>query len=111
MAPGNEDGLPLGSPVRTDRMWDYDHTKFASNMTVVATLDNLEDGDRYTIGAFVGDECRGEGRFIDGLAFITIHSDGGEEVKFRLYDTLTGIFSDIDLTVRPLISMADISTD
>ncbi len=99
MAPGNEDGLPLGSPVRSDRMWDYDHTKFASNMTVVATLDNLEDGDRYTIGAFVGDECRGEGRFIDGLAFITIHSDGGEEVKFRLYDTLTGIFSDIDQTV------------
>ena len=107
MSAGNEDGSPQGSPAR---MWDYDHTRFASNMTVVAVLENLVDAERYTIGAFVGDECRGEGHFIDGLAFITVHSDGGEEVSFRLYDTLTGSYSDIDQTMISQIRLGSLDS-
>ena len=100
MGKGTKDGAS-GAPrhVAYDSPWQYDHTLFASNMTMVATVEGILDTDRYTIGAFVNGECRGEGQFIDGLAFITVHGDGGENVSFRLHDTYTGDFFDIDQKV------------
>lgn len=101
MTQGNEDSGPSGAPRHAAYIspWQYDHTQFASNMTMVATVEGITDDSRYTIGAFVNGECRGEGQFIDGLAFITVHGDGGEKVAFQLYDTYTGEFYDIDQTV------------
>ena len=81
-------------------VWSYDHSRFASNMSVVAELSDLTNAEQFTIGAFVGDECRGEGIFEKGLAFITVHTDGGEQVSFRLHNELTGEFFDIDQTIR-----------
>ena len=99
MPQGNEDGGSSGAPRHDESPWQYDHTQFADNMTMVATVEGIIDFDRYTIGAFVGDECRGEGEFIDGLAFITVHGNGGEQVSFRLHDRYMGEFFDIDQTV------------
>ena len=74
--------------------WEYDHTAYRNNMTMIARIDaggenvlTTAETDRYTIGAFVGSECRGEGRSIDGLMFITVHANAGELVSFRLYDS------------------------
>jgi hypothetical protein len=39
-----------------------------------------------TVGAFVGGECRGEGKVTDGRLFISVHGIQDEEVSFRLYD-------------------------
>ena len=98
--PGNDSPI-VGAPHHTafSSPWQYDHTQFADNMTMVATVEGIVDTDRYTIGAFVGDECRGEGEFIDGLAFITVHGNVGEQVTFRLHDSYMGEFFDIDQKV------------
>jgi hypothetical protein len=89
-------------------VWHYDHTQFAGNMTMVASLADVENPEDYTIGAFVGNECRGEGSFDRGLAFITVHTDGGEEVTFRLHNELTGEYFDIDQTVTSTMRLGSV---
>jgi hypothetical protein len=81
-------------------VWSYDHSRFANNMVMVAEMPELPNAEQYTIGAFVGDDCRGEGEFIDGMAFITVHCKNGEQVSFRLHNEATGEYYDIDQTVK-----------
>ena len=82
--------LSLRSKSRTIKPWQYDDSRFADNMSIVARgTTQLEDG-RYLIGAFVGDECRGEGVMIRDRFFITVHGNGGEKVNFKLYDCENG---------------------
>ena len=59
-------------------------------MTIVADLGNEYSAERFTVGAFVGDECRGEGEMIDGKCFITVHADKGETISFKLHDAVSG---------------------
>ena len=80
-------------------IWKYDDTRFMNNMTMVCTFGDLDNAERYSIGAFVGDECRGEGILVGDKAFITIHCNGGELVSFKLYDTWTGEIENIEETV------------
>ena len=68
--------------------WHYDASQWRDNMSIIADGSGMNG---CIIGAFVGDECRGIGRIINGKFFITIHGQGGETVNFRLYD---GISSD-----------------
>ena len=89
--------------------WTYDHSAYRNNMTMVARLDadgtdvlRQADADRYTIGAFVGSECRGEGQAVDGLMFITVHANAGELVSFRLYDSQ----QDFEFTVNEQVVAA-----
>ena len=77
-------------------VWSYDGSRFADNMSVICQPTTELEADRYTIGAFVGDECRGEGRMINGRFFVTIHGEMGEKVSFRLYDVLTGEYIVLD---------------
>jgi len=94
------DDTPAGARMMSQSVWSYDHSRFANNMTMVAEVSNLEHPEQYTIGAFVGDECRGEGIFEHGLAFITVHTDGGEQVSFQLHNELTNEYIGIDQTVN-----------
>ena len=94
------DDTPAGARSARRHVWNYDHTQFASNMTLVAEISGLDNAEDYSIGAFVGDECRGEGIIEDGRAFITVHTNAGEQVSFRLYNELTGEMLDIEQTVR-----------
>ena len=71
-------------------IWTYNSATFADNMTIIAEVPDLTRASDYTVGAFVGDECRGEGRLVEGLYFITVHGKGGETVSFKLYDKVTG---------------------
>lgn len=77
-------------------VWSYDGSRFADNMSVICQPTTELEADRYTIGAFVGDECRGEGRMINGRFFVTVHGEMGEKVSFRLYDALTGEYFVLD---------------
>lgn len=77
-------------------VWSYDGSCFADNMSVICQPTTELEADRYTIGAFVGDECRGEGRMINGRFFVTVHGEMGEKVSFRLYDALTGEYFVLD---------------
>ena len=113
---GNEGALGQGNESASARnrapmtgVWEYDHSRFASNMTIVAEMPQLEDADHYTIGAFVDGECRGEGSFINGHAFITVHGESGEQVTFRLYNEMTGEYFDIDQTVKSQTRVGSLS--
>ncbi len=77
-------------------IWQYDASRFRDNMTIIASIDNRPAAGHYSIGAFVGDECRGEGVAVDGRLFITVHANNGEVVSFKLYDETTGQVYDID---------------
>ena len=76
-------------------MWVVDGSKFANTMPVIAQVD-VEGTDDLVVVAFVDDECRGEGRFINGLAFVSVAGEAGENVTFRLYNKATGEMFDID---------------
>lgn len=87
--------MPQGTPVmnapqRKQTIWTYNSAPFADNMTIVADLGNDYSAERFTVGAFVGEECRGEGEMIDGKCFITVHADKGETISFKLHDAVSG---------------------
>lgn len=92
---GTEIPAPAGAAARERSVWVYDGSRFANSMAVIAKVE-IENCEDYTIGAFVGDECRGEGRFINGLAFISVAGEADENVTFRLYNKYSGEFVDID---------------
>lgn len=87
--------MPQGTPVMNapqhkQSVWTYNSAPFADNMTIVADLGNDYSAERFTVGTFVGDECRGEGEMIDGKCFITVHADKGETISFKLHDAVSG---------------------
>ena len=100
--------LPQEPELSTSRQefpWHCDYHCFATNMSVVAALpqEMQGDGDRYVIGAFVGDDCRGYGKTVDGNhLFITISGMAGEKFSLRLFDRETGRTIDVkeDLSYR-----------
>ena len=92
---GTEIPAPAGVAARERSVWVYDGSRFANSMAVIAKVD-VEECEDYTIGAFVEDECRGEGRFINGLAFISVAGEADENVTFRLYNKVSGEFIDLD---------------
>lgn len=90
-----ESSMPQGTPVMNapqhkQSVWTYNSAPFSDNMTIVADLGNDYSAERFTVGAFVGDECRGEGEMIDGKCFITVHADKGETISFKLHDAVSG---------------------
>lgn len=91
----HEGSMPQGTPVMNapqhkQSVWTYNSAPFADNMTIVADLGNDYSAERFTVGAFVGEECRGEGEMIEGKCFITVHADKGETISFKLYDAVSG---------------------
>jgi hypothetical protein len=79
-----------------ESVWNYDGSRFANSMAIIGKLEINDVAEDYTIGAFVGDECRGEGKVVNGTAYITVAGKGGEEVSFRLYNKWTGEYSNVD---------------
>lgn len=70
--------------------WDYDPSGFYDNMSMVAQMKGIELSGNYTLGAFVGDECRGEGKVVDDRVFVTVHGKMGEKVNFVVRNIATG---------------------
>lgn len=102
--------MPQGTPVMNapqhkQSVWTYNSAPFADNMTIVADLGNDYSAERFTVGAFVGDECRGEGEMIDGKCFITVHADKGETISFKLHDAVSGEMRTIN-ELLPFAKMA-----
>ena len=82
------------------KIWEYDNSRFADNMPIVAILSDIDNLEDYSVGAFVGDECRGEGHVVAGkYLFINVAGVGGETVTFKLYNKLDGTYSDLDNTL------------
>ena len=81
--------------------WSFDYHQYQYDMTVYFEL--MESGsvvdnfDRYEVAAFVGEECRGIGKFetqtgsngttlIYGFLKVYSNAESGETVTFRIYD-------------------------
>lgn len=100
LAPANDDDsstgvVPGGNAKRfahgqANSPWQYDASQWRDNMSVVAVAENADDLADYSVGAFVGDECRGEGVLVDGKLFLTVHGKAGETVTFRFYAPFSG---------------------
>lgn len=75
-------------------VWQYNGSRFANMMAIIGQL-NIDSASDYTIGAYVGDECRGEGKVVNGLALISLAGAAGEEVTFRIHNEWTGEFYDV----------------
>ena len=81
-------------------VWQYDNSAYADNMPIVAVLSGIDDPENYSVGAFVGDECRGEGNVAGGkYMFINVAGIAGETVTFKLYNKMEGTYSDLDNTL------------
>lgn len=76
------------------KYWTNNVHRYATNLSMMVTLDPTVYvlSDRYEIGAFVNGECRGSARLQATskgyVAFLTVSSDNGDQVSFRLYDAL-----------------------
>ena len=82
-------------------VWNYDASQYADNMAIVAEIEGLENPEDYSIGAFVGDECRGMGKVVkDGKMMINVAGKSGETVTFRLHNEYTGEFIPLETEVR-----------
>lgn len=83
-----------------ESVWQYDARQFADNMAIVAEIPQLDFPADYTVGAFVGDECRGKGSAVQGgKMMISVAGKAGERVTFRLHNELTGEFIDLNETL------------
>ena len=72
-----------------DAPWNVDIHAHSNVTSLIATLDINDapaSNGNYTIGAFCGDECRGVAQHLNGLLYLNIHGDGGEQITFRLID-------------------------
>lgn len=78
-----------------DGPWDYDAHRYADNKTmIVRLLANGEQtlGGAFTVGAFCGNECRGIGKYVDDMLFLTVHGSlsDASKISFKVYENATG---------------------
>jgi len=100
VAPAGASSKPL-SKVRKNQLWAYDDSKFSDNMAIVASVSGVDNIESYSIGAFVGDECRGEGKVSEsGKMFISVAGKSGEKVSFKLLNKETGEITDVNETLN-----------
>lgn len=83
----------------------YNPSKFADNMTIIAKLSQTANAERYEIVPFVGNECRGESKVVNGRYFITVHGENKENISFKLFDKITGELMSLDTNI-PFSMMA-----
>jgi hypothetical protein len=81
--------------------WHYDAHRYPDVTTIIASITpplgsqaetNCCEGLPLQVGAFCGEECRGVGKVVSDLLFITVHGTiaEGETVTFRAYDPASG---------------------
>ena len=76
-------------------VWEYDGSRFADNMSIIAKGTSALEPNRYSIGAFVAGECRGEGKMIGERFYITVHGATGDKIELKLYDMITDEIIDL----------------
>lgn len=71
--------------------WNCQPGRYPDCMPVVACLKGIDHPEDYAIGAFVGEECRGKGEVVgsEGLLFVAVSGQRGDQVTFRLYNKAT----------------------
>lgn len=80
--------------LRSGSTWSVAANEYPYNMNVIAALYEGSEklpANLFTVGAFVGDECRGIGEWVSGTLFLTIYGDleSATPVTFRAIDNAT----------------------
>ena len=89
------------APSTRHNVWKFDNSRFPDMMPVIAVIDDVNRMRAYTVGAYVGNECRGFGGCVDGnWLFISVAGKPGETVNFRLHNEVTGEYTDLATTVK-----------
>ncbi len=91
------------------RDWDYDASQFDDNLSMVALITSVGNMADYTVGAYVGDECRGEGVVVEGKLFVTVHGKAGERVNFIAHNEATNEYFPIaeSVTLQPNLGIME----
>ncbi len=91
--------------------WHYNPNSYPDNKTIIAEVHD-ESGKVlqgvYSVGAFVGNECRGMGTYVDGLLYITIHGTVAynETITFKAYENATAR----ELSINETLSLDGVHT-
>ena len=82
--------MTLRSSVVMEDGWVCDIRQFADNMNMIIKLERnglAVSPAEYTLAAFVGDECRGIGKNVGDLCFMTIYGQPSDElINFRVLE-------------------------
>lgn len=65
--------------------WSVDIHAYPNVMPVrlqIAREEGLTN-DEFTVAAFCGTECRGIGKYVDGVIFMNVHGEGNENITFQ----------------------------
>ena len=84
-------------------LWHYNAYAYPDNMTMVCELDPQQtsaSSQEPIIGAFVNGECRGEGRWVEGKLFLTVHGTigKGENITLQAADMQAGVIYPVQET-------------
>lgn len=69
--------------------WTVNRNRYPNMMCITAELMVGEDNvtpDSYHVAAFAGDECRGIGKYVDGVLLISVYGQGNETIRFVAVD-------------------------
>jgi len=95
------DARRRSADIKEESHWAYDDSQFSENMVIVAVVEGVDNPSDYSIGAFVGDECRGEGEASEsGKMFINVAGKSGETVSFKLYNKQTEEVVDLNESIK-----------
>lgn len=78
--------------------WAVNIYQYPNVMPVTADLfvnDEKAEADAYSIGAFCGTECRGVGKYVKGVLFLSVYGEGNENITFLAADNKTDELYDI----------------
>lgn len=103
--PVTDEASPVRADLRKVSPWNYDANGYPDNTTLIGRL--YVDGvptvaGTYTVGAFCGDECRGVGKYVNDILFLTIHGtiSKDQNVTFKAWENATGNEYTIKETIK-----------
>lgn len=72
--------------------WNLNKNRYPNMMCITAELMVGEENatpDSYFVGAFAGNECRGIGKYVDGVLYLSVYGKGNEKINFVAIDRET----------------------
>ena len=100
LAPEEEDNTSAAQARRASTEtspWIYNPYAYPDCMAVLAQIEEVADPENYSVGVFVGEECRGQGTVnAEGLVCAAVSGQAGEDVTFRLYHQPTESYQTLD---------------
>jgi hypothetical protein len=83
--------------------WSVDKHRYPNLMPVIAQIcySNGEAADStYYVGAFVGEECRGVGKYSDGIMYLSVYGDRSADMVFKAWNVDTESINDFAETLK-----------